>query len=85
MDFDTNRNLLQSACAASAPIETTTEVARVGRSSVIILEVDILVNTTFIGEIARGRHLAVEGTGVTEKGDATEEAEELHIVDCDCV
>jgi hypothetical protein len=26
--------------------------------------------------------LAVESTGVAEKGDGTEEDEELHIVDC---
>jgi hypothetical protein len=82
MNFDTSRNLLQIACAASASIEATAEVARVGRSSLVILEVDILVNTTLIDEIVRGRHLAVEGTGVAEKGDGTEESGELHIVDC---
>jgi hypothetical protein len=82
MIFDISQNLLQRASAATASIEATTEVARVGRFGVVISEVDILINTTLICQIVRGSHLAVESTGVAEKGDGTEEDEELHIVDC---
>jgi hypothetical protein len=82
MNFATSKSLLQSVSAATASIEAPTEVARVGRSGVVISEVESLESTTLIDEIVRGSQLAVEGTGMAAKGGGTEEGEEFHIIGC---
>lgn len=70
--------LLDRAFGASTAVESSIQSASVGRAAVVVGEVDDLENTTLVGFIGRGRHLAVEGACLADKGSGSQEQRELH-------
>lgn len=70
--------LLDRAFGASTAVESSIKGTRIGRTAVVVGEIDDLENTTLVGLIGRGGHLAVEGACLADKGSGSEEERELH-------
>ena len=72
-------DLLDGALAAGAGIESSIQSSLVGRSSVVVGQVDGLVSATLVLQVGRCGHLTPEGVDLAGEGNGAQGNGELHV------